>query len=399
MTRRVATLFGITGALLFTAGLTAPRAQADDAALKLKVDALSAKVDKLQTELSSNPLSGLAISGYIDPTYVANGDRHTSSFFFADKTPAYTYYHSTFGDAFLEFKQTFADKSTLDLQIMPDRGYGVGAGSIVNAAVLTVPVNGATSFIAGQVPAWDGYEGQTSPGMLTITHNLLYDFSEPGYFTGAGGSYTSGAFTAQALVANTWNTSYNTAFRSPTLEYRLSMAPSSSLSFGLFGTVGKAPTVTGAPGAGTTRVYNDFDGAYTAGAVTVDWQFDYGQQRDGAANGGNALWYGTSLLGNYRFDPLFGATLRYDYLNDQKNGGHIATGDSADGFMTDPANSAKGPIRQAITAALLLYPTKETIFKVEYRHDFANFASFLNTTNGTYSKSNNTVAAQVVYSF
>ncbi len=356
---------------------------------------------------NATTVDGLKISGYLDPTYVFNQDAHVSSFFFADPNAAYTYYHSTFGDVYLDINKQFANGGSVDIQLMPTRGYGgafggKGHNSIVNAAILTLPVNKKIDFIAGQVPAWDGYESETSPQMLTVTHNLLYDFSEPGYFTGAGGSYTSGILTVQALLGNSWNMNYtgsNASTRAPTLEYRVSLAPSSDLSFGLFGTVGKNATLTGGPE--TTRIYNDFDGTYTLGAATFNWQLDLGHQTDGAANGGNAMWYGASVLANYRFTPLVGATLRYDYLNDSTNGGHIATTDSADGFyvpVTAPGVD-NGPIRQAITADLLLYPLKNTIVKFEYRYDHANGAMFLNTATGGYKKGNSVLAAQVVYSF
>ncbi|MDE2089344.1 MAG: DUF3138 family protein, partial [Gammaproteobacteria bacterium] len=107
-----------------------------------------------------------------------------------------------------------------------------------------------------------------------------------------------------------------------------------------------------------------------------------------------------SLLGNYRFNKLVGATLRYDYLNDTKNGGHIV-GDTLDGFITDPTNPNAGTTRQALTAALLLYPWKQVIVKFEARHDWANLDAFADnsTTPVTFKKTNNTLAAQVVYSF
>lgn len=335
-----------------------------------------------------------------------------SSFFFADRNTPYSYYHSTFGDLYLDFNKKLANGGSVDIQIMPTRGYGSAFGSpttahaansILNAAVLTLPVSKGVDFIAGQVPAWDGYEVETSPQMLTITHNLLYDFSEPGYFTGAGASFASGILTVQTLVGNSWNTAYTgsaTPTKAPTFEYRVSLAPTGALSFGLYGTIGKNPTLKN-PAVETTRIYNDFDGTYTLGAATFNWQFDLGHQTAGAANGGNAMWYGTSLLANYRFTPLLGATLRYDYLNDKKNGGHVSTTDPYDGFYvpTVARGVNNGPVRQAITADLLLYPVKNTIVKFEYRYDRANGAMFLDTSTGAYKKSNNVVAAQVVYSF
>lgn len=389
----------LAGALAMMTGALPMLAHADEAALQQQVDALTKKVDALEKKSSSNPLEGLTISGYIDPTYIYNEDQNISSFFFLNKNAGYRYYQSTFGDVYLDINKKFAGGSSVDIQIMPSRGYGQVSGNnnVINAAQLTVPVNDKLSFIAGQIPAWDGYEVETSPQMLTVTHNLLYDFSEPGFFTGAGGVYTSGPYTVQALLANTWNTTYNKSFKEPTLEYRFSVAPSSALSFGLYGTVGKFPiTAT----TNSTRFFNDFDGTYTTGPWTFNWQFDYGSQTKAAANGGTTTWYGTSLLGNYRFTKLVGATLRYDYLNDKKNGGHIV-GDPLDGFITDPTNPNAGTERQALTAALLLYPWKQVIVKFEARHDWANINAFADnsTTPNTFKKSNNTLAAQVVYSF
>lgn len=209
--------------------------------------------------------------------------------------------------------------------------------------------------------------------------------------------------TIRTLLGNSWNTAYtgaNAQTKAPTFEYRVSMAPTSALSFGLYGTIGKNLTLSNAA-IETTRVYNDFDGSYTLGAATFDWQFDPGHQTDGAANGGNAMWYGTSLLANYRLTSLVGATLRYDYLNDKKNGGHVSTADPADGFyvpVTAPGVN-NGPVRQAVTVDLLLYPQKNTIVKFEYRYDRANAGMFQDTATGTYKKANNIMAAQIAYSF
>ena len=372
-------------------------------------------VPAMAATTDAKTVDGIAISGYVDPTYIYNQDAQVSAFFFADRNSGYNYYHSTFGDLYLDFNKKFGNGGSIDIQLMPTRGYGSAFGSpttlhaansIINAAVLTLPVSKTVDVIAGQVPAWDGYESETSPLMLTITHNLLYDFSEPGYFTGAGASFATGIVTVQTLVGNSWNTAYTGSAaptKAPTFEYRVSLAPTSALSFGLYGTIGKNPTFVN-PAVETTRIYNDFDGDYTLGAATFDWRFDLGRQTAGAANGGKALWYGTSLLANYRFTPLVGATLRFDYLNDKKNGGHVSTTDSADGFYVPTATASgvnNGPVREAVTADLLLYPVKNTIVKFEYRYDRAlNGALFADAAAASgYKGSNSVVAAQIVYSF
>ena len=389
------TAMTITGALLATLpGVSAATP------LNRQVQTLSEKVKQL--EGPAGLLSGISISGYLDPTYIFNSRQHISSFFFGDKTAPYRFYHSSFGDLFLDVTKKFSGGSTLNVQIMPNRGYGAASGSIINAAYFTVPVTGKFSVIGGQIPAWDGYEPQISTGMYTVTHNLLFDFSEPGFFTGVGGQYASGPYTVQMLLANTWNHAFNSSFREPTLEYRFSVAPSSSFSYGLFGTIGKIASVN--PGVGsTTRFFNDLDATYTSGPLTLSGQLDHGYQERGAANGRTAEWYGASVMGNYRFMPMVGFTLRYDYLNDTKNGGHVAgsgkLADYNDGFAPNPADPNAGPLRQAFTTALLLYPMKHVTVKLEYRHDWANFATFLDSASGNYHNSDNTVAAQFLFAF
>ncbi|XLM22700.1 DUF3138 family protein, partial [Chromobacterium piscinae] len=71
--------------------------------------------------------------------------------------------------------------------------------------------------------------------------------------------------------------------------------------------------------------FTEADASYTLGDIQYNAELDYGQQQKAAWNGGNAQWYGASLLGHRKWmtDSLgkMGATLRYDYLNNSKNGG------------------------------------------------------------------------------
>ena len=71
---------------------------------------------------NATTVDGITISGYIDPTYIYNQDAHVSSFFFADRNTPYYYYHSTFGDLYLDFNKKFGNGGSIDIQIMPTRG-------------------------------------------------------------------------------------------------------------------------------------------------------------------------------------------------------------------------------------------------------------------------------------
>ena len=84
--------------------------------------AMMAVVPAMAATHNATTVDGITISGYIDPTYIYNQDAHVSSFFFADRNTPYYYYHSTFGDLYLDFNKKFGNGGSIDIQIMPTRG-------------------------------------------------------------------------------------------------------------------------------------------------------------------------------------------------------------------------------------------------------------------------------------
>ncbi|WP_322095334.1 DUF3138 family protein, partial [Paraburkholderia bannensis] len=93
---------------------------------------------------------------------------------------------------------------------------------------------------------------------------------------------------------------------------------------------------------------------------------------------------GVALNGN-GMDPYNGFGIGADCLaNSQANGGL--------GF------ECKGAVRQDVALDLLFYPTQQITVKVEYRHDWASQKVFLRN-DGSYSKSNDLLGAQFIYSF
>src|SRR5260370_6330443 len=79
------------------------------------------------------------------------------------------------------------------------------------------------------------------------------------------------------------------------------------------------------PGSAGTFFFTEADMTYTLADVTYNAEVDYGQQQHAAFNGGQAQWYGISLLAHRKFNiegiGRMGVTARYDYLADSKNGG------------------------------------------------------------------------------
>ncbi|ONC10198.1 DUF3138 family protein [Burkholderia pseudomallei] len=420
------------------------------------------KVDALTDAANTGPIAGLSVSGYIDPTYVFNRAAGTSSFLFANHESNYNYFNSTFGDLYLDIKKTFGVgpmAPSAEITLMPNRGNGITllqnsrgniGNNILNTAIVNVPLSATTTLVAGLVPSFGGYEVQQSNQMLTLTHNLLYDFSDPGSYIGIGANYTKGNWAWKFLLGNEQYRTYGsvtqtgtnalgdpitTSNKVPTFTARVDYTWSSALDLGgSFNigrqTLGSATTQSGAtvygPGGQASSPYGAFffaeaDATYTLADIQYNAEIDYGQQQHAAFNGGRAQWYGLSLLAHRKFNvPVLGrmgATLRYDFLANGKNGGGgggIALNgngmDTADGFgidadclATSKANGGlgfecKGANRQDVALDLLFYPTQQITVKVEYRHDWANNKVFLRN-DGSYSKSNDLLATQFIYSF
>jgi hypothetical protein len=432
-------------------------------AMKQQIANQQLKVDSLEDAAQTGPLAGLSVTGYIDPTYIYNRAQSSASFLFANHENVYTYYNSTFGDLYLDIKKTFGVgpmAPSAEVTLMPNRGNGITllqnshgeiGNNILNTAVVNVPLSATTTFVTGLIPSFGGYEVQQSNQMLTLTHNLLYDFSDPGSYIGIGANYTKGAWAWKFFLGNEQYRTFGavtqtgtnalgdpitTSNKIPTFTARTDYTWSSALDVGGSFNIGRQtlPSAinadTGAvtfgvggqsPSSGGTFFFTEADLTYLLADVQYNAEIDYGQQQNAAFNGGQAQWYGLSLLAHRKFNlpgvGRMGATARYDLLVDSKNGGGgggIALNsngmDTANGFGIGAdclANSkaggglgfeCKGATRQDVAFDLLFFPTQQITVKVEYRHDWANNKVFLKN-DGSYGKSNDLLATQFIYSF
>ncbi|MFM0433518.1 DUF3138 family protein [Paraburkholderia aspalathi] len=425
------------------------------------------KVDSLVDAANTGPIAGLSVTGYIDPTFMYNRAQSSSSFLFANHESSYNYFNSTFGDLYLDIKKTFGVgpmAPSAEITLMPNRGNGITllqnehgniGNNILNTAVVNVPLTATTTLVAGLIPSFGGYEVQQSNQMLTLTHNLLYDFSDPGSYIGIGANYTTGNWAWKFFLGNEQYRTYGattqigtnalgdpitTSNKIPTFTARVDYTWSSALDVGGSFNVGRqtlpASAATDAngnpipitygvggnsPSAGGSFFFGEADLTYTLADVQYNAELDYGQQQNAAFNGGQAQWYGLSLLAHRKFSlPVvgrMGVTARYDLLVDSKNGGGgggIALNsngmDTADGFgigadclANSKANGGvgfecKGATHQDVALDLLFFPTQQITVKVEYRHDWANKQVFLKN-DGSYGKSNDLLATQFIYSF
>jgi hypothetical protein len=379
------------------------------------------KTEALEDAQEARGFKGLKINGWMDPTYIYSSSRKTGSFNFMNKFDAsqnhtaYSFDNSYFGMAMLDFQKEMDGGTKFRLTLAPQKASasGYNTGSIVHEASVSVPMGDLqTRFIAGQIPDWSGYEYIPSTQNKLITHNMLFDFTMPNYYTGAGMEVASGKWIVKGLLGNMNSNRYGKDDKGQIITYRADYAKGEFQGFGFAGQHGKA--------AGNKTNMLEADAYFVRGDVSLFGQASMGVLNNAAANGGKAKWTGLSVTGGYKITPKLELIARADYIRNNKNGGGVfgsngsalnaGTPDGTNGFGTgmvydDVAGSwgadplGKGVNRAALSLGLNYLYSSNVSFKAEVRQDRANGNVFLQQNGVGYKKSNTTFGLSTVVSF
>ncbi len=394
---------------------------------------VTVKAEALEDSRDAAGMKLLKISGYADPTFIWNKNQRRAGFQFLNNVASdgYSYDNSYFGAVAIDFQKETDSGTKWRLTLVPNRGTDsvIGNGGVVQEASVSVPLGDLqTRFIAGHIPDWSGYEYLQPTLNKLITHNLLFDYTLPTTYTGAGLELTRGKWWMRGLVAN-MNASKNEAGqRAPVVAYRVDYSRGEFQGFGFAGVHGNAANFADPNGAKSRVDLFEVDAYFIRGDWTVQGQISYGKQKGAAivpdpvtGDLRDAQWTGLSALAAYKFTPRFEGIVRADYIRNSKNGGGLlgytgywdpANGSLGDGrsglgvdatldCVTDPTIAAcnTGVNRSALSVGLSYLYDLNTTFKVEYRLDRANAPVFLNVRDGSYRKSNSLLGASVVVQF
>jgi hypothetical protein len=402
-----------------------------------ELNRVTVKTEALEDSRDAAGLKGLKISGFVDPSYIYNKNQNRAGFQFLNKVEddGYNYDNSYFGGATIDFLKETESGTIWRLTLTPNRGVGsvFDSNSIVQEASVSVPLtDNQTRFIAGQLPDWSGYEYQQPTLNKLITHNLLYDFTLPTAYTGAGLQVTSGKWIVKGMLAQLNATKNPQGEKGSVITYRVDYSRGEYQGFGFAGLHGKAANlraddgvgnpISGAPYDTRNTALNLFevDGYFIRGDWTVQGQVSFGQQKRASVTADpttgdlrTAQWVGLSGLAAYKITPRLEGIVRADYLKNDKNGGGLLGYTFADdrngigpGFIFDdttgtwiPGDAEKGASRTAVSFGLGYLFNQNTTFKAEYRLDRANQAVFVDVKDGSYKKTNHLLGASVVVSF
>ncbi len=386
---------------------------------------IAVKTEALEDNMDAQGLKALKISGYADPTYIYNKSQHRAGFQFLNPVASdgYNYDNSYFGAVSLDFQKEMEGGTKWRLTLVPNRGTGavIGDNSIVHEASVMVPLGDLqTRLIAGQIPDWSGYEYLPATQNKLITHNLLFDFTLPTAYTGAGMEWISGKWDTKVMLANMNSSKRNAGEKTPVIAYRVDYSRGEYQGFGFAGVQGKATNfrsddvnpVTAAPydTRDTSVSLLEADAYFIRGDLTWQGQISYGMQKNAAVTADpttgemrDARWTGFSTLVAYKFIPRWEAIARLDYINNKKNGGGLLGynfADSRNGIGPDPAGDAEvGANRTALSLGLSYLLNLNTTLKAEVRMDRASQPVFLDVTSGEYRKTNQLFGASVLVAF
>jgi hypothetical protein len=388
---------------------------------------IAVKTEATEDNLEAWGLKGLTITGYIEPVFIYNKRQDRAGFqFLNSQADGYFYDTSYMGAAVIDFTKETEGGSRWKLTLSPQRGVGelVGAGPVQEASV-SIPITDLqTRMLAGLVPDWSGYEYQQPTLNPFTTHNLLYDFTLPAGYVGAGVDIMRGKWWTRAMIANVNQTTQFAGDKSPSLVYRVDYSKGEFNGFGFAGVFGKTANFN--TGTNTSTGIFELDGYFIRGDWTLQGQVAYGQQKDGAItpvdNGDGTIswrdsrWYGVSGLVGFNATPRLQLLARADYIQNDKNGGGLYGYNGYSGldetgavfYGNDDRNGIgpnlngdlnKGANRYALTIGLKYAFNQNTTFKAEMRYDGADQAVFVDVKDGTFKKSNYLLGGSVVVFF
>ncbi|EYC49948.1 hypothetical protein AZ34_01880 [Hylemonella gracilis str. Niagara R] len=358
------------------------------------------KTEAIEDAWETAGFKGLTISGYMDPTYIYNQNADRAGFQFLSTQGdgdawdySDTYY---FGTASISFEKEADDGTQYVLKLQPQSSNSLNLAE----AKVSIPLsNRQTRLIAGQVLDWSGYEYADPVQTSLITHNLLFDFTLPVSYTGAGFDISTGSWQFRTMLANVNSATAPADEKSPSWVYRFDYWPEEFWGVGFAGLVGKTVNYNDPDEALSNTILFEVDGYYARGDWSLGGQISYGTQEEAAVNGKDAQWVGASATVAYNITPRLLFALRADYIQNEENGGGLF------GYQADTSNGIgdadgddKGANRYATSLGLKYLLNEKTSLKLEYRLDGASEDVF-EDVDGKAKDSNNVFGAAIVVSF
>jgi len=351
-----------------------------------RVNTLEGKIKELEKAKPSSEylksFEGLKLTGFVDTSYVYDGNSGSSTF--------------SFDEFELDVEKTLSDRASLRADINFRKvdyndGDSFNFDDIMEQGYVTyrAPMGGEVDFTFGKFNAPIGFELLDPPDMYQFSHALVFDYGLPTNLTGLMSSFNPGEMIDVSLyVVNGWDVSSDNN-TDKTVGGRIGFTPAENINFGISGIYGAEKDDNNHD----KRSVIDLDATITpVENLIIGAEFNYGTEDEASLidAGKDAEWVGALIMAHYDFTKWMGLTLRYGYFDD-KDGSRIGLVEGGD----DIGDAVK---RRAFTIASTFTITEGAGFLVEYRYDNAD-KDFFEDDDGKYTDNNHTVAVEFTYSF
>lgn len=248
---------------------------------------------------------------------------------------------------------------------------------------IKAPVGNGLTFKAGKFVTGHGAEVIEAAYNNNISRSFLFNYAIPFTHTGLSMNYAFNDMAAIDLaVLNGWDNTLDNN-NGKTLQGFVTLKPVEGFTWILGGTFGpEAAGVDGSP-----RLILESNGSYAVNEqLTVGLDYVLGRDKSLAGHAGIADWQALAGYGHYKVTDTFALSLRGEMFRDD-------TTTRLGGLQGSPSTKMYEG-----TLTSHCYLAEGVDLRFEFRHDQGNNTSFVKGS-GTPKKYQDTVAAQLVYSF
>jgi hypothetical protein len=215
---------------------------------------------------------------------------------------------------------------------------------------------------------------------FNYSRSFLFNYAVPFTHTGIMAAYKfSDAFTANLYIVNGWDvTDDNNKGKTFGASFGFTPVDPVALTFNFMYGPEQANNTS------SNRFLFDWIGAFKATKnLTFMANIDYAHEEKDPLNGGkDSEWYGAAVYAKYDFTDFFSTSIRAEYFNDEN------------GVRTGIAQELK-----EITLTAEFRVAKNLLVRPEYRHDWSNKNGFDSEHNAFDTKSQDTIAVGVMYTW
>ena len=231
----------------------------------------------------------------------------------------------------------------------------------------------------------EGYDGFNS----NFSRSFLFGLAIPFTHTGIRASYTiNDMVSVMGMVANGWDITVDNN-DGKTVGAQIAITPNDNISLLLNWAGGQEAIGNQVPFSNnTTQIFDVVLDVALTNSTSVQLNYDYGQQANGASNGTDAKWWGVAGIIRHDYNKWFSINLRGEFFNDE---------DATRASSAATLIPGQGQELWEITLTPEIRINQNMVVRMEYRHDQSNRNAFFDSGAGKTQDTQDTIALNALF--